>query len=143
MKIYQEISLSNFEPWSGAVYMFEKLCNLDKIDELENILEELYPNGMDETELNDFLWFEDDYICELLGIRTEEEISADIREVQSNMEELRERYAEECEELRELHDGLTFGELEAKRGELWAEEYADDFMELAEQLEELEEELGK
>ena len=143
MKIYKEISLSNFEPWSGAVYMFEKLYNLDKIDELENILNELYPDGMDETELNDFLWFEDDYICELLGIRTEEDINADIREVQSNMEELRERYAEECEELRELHDGLTFGELEAKRDELWTEEYADDFMELTEQLEELEEELGK
>lgn len=71
MKIYQEIELRDFEAWSGAKYTMEKLeelyCNSD-ID-VWNILEDYLDSEeepMDETELNDFLWFEDDFIASLL-----------------------------------------------------------------------------
>ena len=37
------------------------------------MIEELYPNGIDGTELNDLLWFESDWIYETLGISEEEE----------------------------------------------------------------------
>lgn len=66
MKITKEISLRNFEGWSGAVDTLNTLTDEQK-DALEANLEELDPDGMDETSLNDFLWFENDTIAEWLG----------------------------------------------------------------------------
>ena len=68
MKITSEMSLKNFKAWSGAKDTLNKLIELDKCDELEFILDDLYPDGLTETELNDILWFEDEWIYETLGI---------------------------------------------------------------------------
>ena len=68
MKITSEISLKNFKAWSGAKDTLNKLIELDKCDELEFILDDLYPDGLTETELNDILWFDDEWIYETLGI---------------------------------------------------------------------------
>ena len=68
MKITSEMSLKNFKAWSGAKDTLNKLIELDKCDELEFILNDLYPNGLTETELNDILWFDDEWIYETLGI---------------------------------------------------------------------------
>ena len=73
MKITSEMSLKNFKAWSGAKDTLSKLIELDKCDELEFILDDLYPDGLTETQLNDILWFEDEWIYETLGIETEEE----------------------------------------------------------------------
>ena len=73
MKITSEMSLKNFKAWSGAKDTLNKLIELDKCDELEFILDDLYPDGLTETQLNDILWFEDEWIFETLGIETEEE----------------------------------------------------------------------
>lgn len=66
IKIVEDINLEDFEAWSGGAYTLQALT-LDQCRELDAHLEELYPDGMSDTELNDFLWFEDDYIAELLG----------------------------------------------------------------------------
>ena len=73
MRIYSETSLENFEAWSGAVDTLDKVREAGKCDELESILEDLYPDGMSETELNDLLWFEPETVFEWLGIEEEEE----------------------------------------------------------------------
>ena len=73
MKIYSETSLENFEAWSGAVNTLDRVREAGKCDELESILEDLYPDGMSETELNDLLWFEPETVYEWLGIEEEEE----------------------------------------------------------------------
>ena len=73
MRIYSEISLENFEAWSGAVDTIERVREEGKCEELESILEDLYPDGMSETELNDLLWFEPETVYEWLGIEEEEE----------------------------------------------------------------------
>ena len=73
MRIYSETSLENFEEWSGAVDTLDKVREAGKCDELESILEDLYPDGMSETELNDLLWFEPETVFEWLGIEEEEE----------------------------------------------------------------------
>ena len=72
MKITSEISLENFKAWSGAKDTLNKLIELDKCDDLEFILEDLYPDGITETQLNDLLWFDDKWIYETLGIEEEE-----------------------------------------------------------------------
>ena len=73
MKITSEMSLKNFKAWSGAKDTLNKLIELDKCDELEFILDDLYPDGLTDTQLNDILWFDDEWIYETLGIETEEE----------------------------------------------------------------------
>ena len=71
MKITSEMSLKNFKAWSGAKDTLNKLIELDKCDELEFILDDLYPDGLTETELNDMLWFDDEWIYKTLGIEEE------------------------------------------------------------------------
>ena len=68
MKITSEMSLKNFKAWSGAKDTLNKLIELDKCEDLEFILDDLYPDGLTETQLNDILWFEDEWIYETLGI---------------------------------------------------------------------------
>lgn len=73
MKIYTEKTLLDFDAWSGAIYTKDKIIEEGKEDEFEALIEELYPDGIDETGLNDLLWFEDKWIFETLGITDEEE----------------------------------------------------------------------
>ena len=73
MKIYRELDLTSFEPWSGAVDTYNTIYNADKLEELECLLEELYPEGIDETQLNDLLWFDSKWLYETLGISEEDE----------------------------------------------------------------------
>jgi hypothetical protein len=66
MKIHKEESLSNFEFWSGAKDNVEKLTS-EELDQIESNLEDLYPDGMDETQINDLFWFEFDTVLEWIG----------------------------------------------------------------------------
>ena len=71
MKVYSEINLRDFEFWSGAKSNAETLTS-EQLDMVESILEDAYPDGMDETQINDFFWFDFDTIREWLGIKDEE-----------------------------------------------------------------------
>lgn len=73
MRIYKEFDFDSFQPWSGAVDTYNRIQEEGKGAALETILDELYPDGMTETELNDFLWFEPETIFEWLGIEEEED----------------------------------------------------------------------
>lgn len=74
MLIKKTYELSDFEPWSGAVSTWEAIENAGKLDELESYLNECYPDGeIDETTLNDLLWFWCDEILTALGIDEENE----------------------------------------------------------------------
>lgn len=68
MIVHCDLSLENFEAWSGGKDTLDSLSHSD-CEELEKHLEELYPDGMTDSELNDFLWFERDTIADLLGYR--------------------------------------------------------------------------
>ena len=68
MKITSEMSLKNFKAWSGAKDTLNKLIELDKCEDLEFILDDLYPEGLTDTQLNDILWLDDEWIYETLGI---------------------------------------------------------------------------
>ena len=76
MKIYSEQSLADFKFWSGAETTAQRIWEeqgSEGFDQLEEILEDLYPDGIDETDLNDLLWFDADTVYEWLGIEDEEE----------------------------------------------------------------------
>lgn len=69
--INDNLSLRNFEAWSGAKNTKAIIIENGKVDDFEFLMEDLYPDGMTDTQLNDILWFEEDWICEMLGIGNE------------------------------------------------------------------------
>ena len=72
MIVKSEIRLEDFEFWMDAKYMRDYVDHLDLWDKLEEILEEQYPDGIDETELNDLFWHEGDLVAQWLGYEDEE-----------------------------------------------------------------------
>lgn len=67
------VDLSDYKPWSGAISMWDEIEAADKVDELEFMLEDIYPDGITMVELNDILWFEQDWVREQLGLFDVEE----------------------------------------------------------------------
>lgn len=132
MKVYSEISMRDFCPWSGAKYAYARIEREGKLDDLESIIEELYPEGCSETTINDLLWFDDEYLFDLLGIRTESEIREEIQEVQDEIESL-------MEDLNDSISGLSPNDA----SDYIKEYYEDDLKELQMKLEELEDELSE
>ena len=87
MTITYDLDLNSFNAWSGAVDTLDRIQREGKCEELENVLEELYPDGMTETELNDLLWFDSESVYEWLGIRSEEQIEKEIKERIADLKE--------------------------------------------------------
>lgn len=79
MTIKTEQSLRNFEFWSGAKSNAE-MMTAEELDSVESALEELYPDGMTDTEINDLFWFDFDYVCDLIGLEYDAEKDEIIRE---------------------------------------------------------------
>lgn len=67
--------LGDYKPWSGAIRTYDMIKDAGKLDDLERFLEELYPEGIGMTELNDLLWFDDDYVLSSIGMKKELEES--------------------------------------------------------------------
>jgi len=68
MIVHYDLSLEHFQAWSGGKDTLNDLSP-DDCKRLEQHLTELYPDGMTDSQLNDFLWFERDMIADLLGYR--------------------------------------------------------------------------
>lgn len=78
MKIYREESLSSFEFWSGAIANAEEFT-LEELDHISDELEAENPDGMDETEINDLMWFEPAYLASLIGLDWDSETGKIVR----------------------------------------------------------------
>ena len=130
MTITYELDLNRFEAWSGAKETLERIQKEGKCAELENVLEELYPDGMTETELNDLLWFDSESVYEWLGIRSESQIKEEIEEAEAELEE-------KLSDLEfDLDDDLT----EEERKDI-IESYQPEIDEIKERIADLKEEL--
>ena len=73
MTITYELDLNSFQAWSGAVDTKNRIIEEGKADLFNAIVEDIFPDGCTETEMNDFLWFDDEQIFEWLGISDDEE----------------------------------------------------------------------
>ena len=79
MKIYREGSLSNFEFWSGAMANAEEFTH-EELDQITAELESLDDgDGYDETQINDLMWFEPEYLASLIGLEWDSETGKVIR----------------------------------------------------------------
>ena len=71
MGIIKEIGLEEFEAWSGAISTKNTIIEAGMTEAFDSLIEELYPDGIEEVQLNDLLWFEEDWLFESLGINEE------------------------------------------------------------------------
>lgn len=133
MTITYELDLNRFEAWSGAKETLERIRREGKCEELENVLEELYPDGMTETELNDLLWFDSESVYEWLGIRSEEQIEKEIKEAEEELAEVQSN----------LEDDLDDDELTTEERAEIIENYQPDIDEIKERIADLKEELSE
>jgi|TARA_R110000822_G_scaffold92610_1_gene213532 hypothetical protein len=64
-------TLLTFDAWSGAVETKETIIENRKSQQFDQLIEDIFPDGLTDTELNDILWFETDWVYEALRIREE------------------------------------------------------------------------
>ena len=80
MKVISEIGLREFNAWSGAADTQKTIIENNKEDEFDRLIDELYPDGLSDTQLNDILWFESDWCLENVGISEDEDEDEDEHE---------------------------------------------------------------
>ena len=68
MIIKTETNLRDFNAWSGAINTKNIILDAGLEEEFAEIIDELYPDGLSDTELNDLLWFDDDWVLKILEI---------------------------------------------------------------------------
>ena len=74
MKIYYElVDLYDFDAWSGGRDTLNVLTR-EQTEQLQFILDDTYPEGFEDTALNDLLWFERDWIADMLGFEDWEDL---------------------------------------------------------------------
>lgn len=71
--INENLTLADFDAWSGAKDTKDTILENGKGEEFDSLIEDLYPDGLTDTQLNDILWFESDWIFKQLGISEDEE----------------------------------------------------------------------
>ena len=133
MTITYELDLNSFQAWSGAKYTLDRIQREGKCGLLEQILEDTYPDGMTETQLNDLLWFDSESVYEWLGIRSEEQIEREIKEAEEELAEVQSNLEDDLDD-----DELTMEE----RAEI-IESYQPDIDEIKERIADLKEELSE
>lgn len=94
-------TLDDYEPWSGAKDTYEAIVDAGKLDDLDFYLEDIYPEGLTTTQLNDLLWFDGDTVLSDLGIYTEDAIDTAIQDA------VDEAQGESFEDTDELESFLT------------------------------------
>lgn len=77
MKIMKEISsIEYFEAWSGGADTLNKIIEAGSyyVNALDDLIYDYFGDEpIDETALNDFLWFDDDTIFDAIGLTEDEE----------------------------------------------------------------------
>lgn len=100
MKWIVEDRLRNFKFWSGAVDTAQELTT-EELDRLEDMFEDLYPEGCEDGEINNMFWFEEDTLAQWLGYEDWEHLKRahngeDDDEEEEDDEELDEDDDDEC-----------------------------------------------
>ena len=70
MNYTKNLDLTNFNFWSGGK---QHEFSYQELILIEHSLEDLYhENTPTETEINDLFWFEEEFLCECIGLNFEE-----------------------------------------------------------------------
>ena len=90
--------------WSGALDTLKDIENADKEDNLMQFLEEVFADKTPtETEVNDFLWFEREFIYENVGLNKNGELP-------TIFDELRDTYLVDEDDVQNMEESGLFHE---------------------------------
>lgn len=156
MTVIIEMPLKDFQFWSGGADRAEN-CTDDDFERIEEMFEELYPEGMTDSEINDFFWFDFDTIARHLGYEDEEDfdrkrdpnyidddeledyvqewfkdfLDRDVRDTNEQMYLYEEVFGEDAEDLCHTDEERTkLKRIKESEGDYpqWLGEYANEFM---------------
>lgn len=69
IKVYEELTIEQFNAWSGGEVTLDIVKEFDKMEELEELAEKIFGDEpISDTMLNDWLWFDGDEILFQLDI---------------------------------------------------------------------------
>jgi hypothetical protein len=69
IKVYEELTIAEFNAWQGGEDILDIIREYDKMEELEELAEEVFGDEpISDTMLNDWLWFDRDEILFQLDI---------------------------------------------------------------------------
>ena len=68
MKIISEKNLRDFDAWYGAKKTKKLILDAGLEEEFEELINQCCPEGISDTNLNDILWFDRDWVLQILGI---------------------------------------------------------------------------
>ena len=70
MLVAFEFDIHNFDAWSGGIYTKNKIIEAGLGDAFNRLIDEIFlgKEYITDTEMNDLLWFEADYIFQNLGL---------------------------------------------------------------------------
>ena len=95
IKVMKEINIEDFEAWSGGEDTLDRIIEEGKTEEFEDYINESYPDGIDETHLNDILRFDSQQVFQDLGIN-EYDTSEIVEDFKKNyLDKLKEGYEED------------------------------------------------
>lgn len=71
--ILKDLNLTDFDFWSGAK---QHEFTYTELESLQDCIAELYDstdqNNPTETDINDLFWFEEEFLCDMIGLDFEE-----------------------------------------------------------------------
>lgn len=90
MKIIEEHYVDNYRDirdlcWSGALDTLDDIENADLEEEFIQLLEVNFEDGATDTEINDFIWHDRDFIYEQLGLDENGQVVEDEEEFEEEI----------------------------------------------------------
>jgi len=85
MKYTNEFDINTFNFWSGAKDTVDDIQRAGKMEELGTLIEDTFSYDAEppsETDINDFVWFERDFIYESLGLDENGNLPDDLQETE-------------------------------------------------------------
>lgn len=84
MKIIQEMALNEFDFWDEGQQNADLLTE-HEFKVIEDKLEARFPDGLEERQLNDIFWFEEDMLANWLGYPDWETLSQERQPLQAQL----------------------------------------------------------
>lgn len=66
------MDFSDYQPWSGARNTYTLIDYHDKLEELDELITNCYPDGLTDVQLNDILRFDSKWVLDNLGIEVDD-----------------------------------------------------------------------
>lgn len=68
MRIYSEFDINTFGAWAGAIDTKKHIIETGNAENFNAMMDDIFPDGCTDTEMNDLLWFDSSTVYDWLGL---------------------------------------------------------------------------